>query len=74
MGVSIRMTEEEAQLVRDYAKLNGVTISQAIKEAIFEKIEDELDLQAAKDAYAKYMKGGKKSHTAEEVDRKYGIL
>jgi predicted DNA-binding protein len=73
MGVSIRMTEEETKLAKDYAKLHGITLSQALKQALFEKIEDELDIQLADKAYFQYLKGGKKAVKAEEVEKKYGI-
>ena len=35
MVVSIRMTEEEKKLAEAYAKLNGMTLSEAIKKAYF---------------------------------------
>ena len=44
MVISIRMTEEEKQLADAYAKLNGISLSEAIKRAYFEKIEDEYDI------------------------------
>ncbi|MCI2068622.1 MAG: DUF6290 family protein [Bacilli bacterium] len=73
MGISIRMTDEEIKLAKDYAKLHGISLSQALKNALFEKIEDELDIQLADESYAKYLKNGKHSISAEEVEKKYGI-
>ena len=47
MVVSIIMSEEEKQLADAYAKLNGISLSEAIKGAYFEKIEEEYDVALA---------------------------
>ena len=39
MVVSIRMTQEEKELANAYAKLSGVSLSEAIKRAFFDRIE-----------------------------------
>ena len=54
MVVSIRMTEEEKKLAEAYAKLNGISLSEAIKRAYFEKIEDEYDMALADLALKEY--------------------
>ena len=41
--VSVRMNEEESRLFMSYAKLHGLSISEAYKRALLEKIEDEFD-------------------------------
>ncbi len=66
MVVSIRMTEEEKRLADAYAKLNGVSLSEAIKRAYFEKIEDEYDIALAEAAEKEYKKNPK-TYTLEEV-------
>jgi predicted DNA-binding protein len=52
MVVSIRMTDEEKQLADAYAALNGVSPSEAIKRAYFEKIEEEYDVILADAAFS----------------------
>ena len=47
MVISIRMTDEEKKLAEAYASLNGTTLSESIKKAFFEKIEDEYDIALA---------------------------
>ena len=59
MIVSIRMTEEEKKLAETYAKLNGTTLSESIKKAYIEKIEDEYDVALAKEALKEYEKNPK---------------
>ncbi len=66
MVISIRMTEEEKRLADAYAKLNGVSLSEAIKRAYFEKIEDEFDIALAEAAEKEYKKNPK-TYTLKEV-------
>ena len=66
MVVSIRMTNEEKELATAYAKLNGVTLSEAIKRAYFEKIEDEYDIELADAALRDYEKNPK-TYSLKEV-------
>ena len=51
MSFSIRLTEEERKLADSYAKLHSLSISEAFKRALFEKIEDEFDIVLADKAY-----------------------
>lgn len=51
---SVRLTEEESGLIRSYCSLHGISMSDALKRALLEKIEDEFDLaeyEAAKKRY-----------------------
>ena len=51
---SVRLNNEEYELIRSYCQLHGVSFSDALKRALIEKIEDEFDLaeyQAAKKKY-----------------------
>ena len=38
MNVSFELNEQEQKIVEDYAKLHSVTVEQAFKQALFEKI------------------------------------
>ena len=44
MTFSIRLTENEKRLADSYAKMHSMSIGEAFKRALFEKIEDEYDL------------------------------
>ena len=72
MVVSIRMTEEEKQLADAYAKLNGVSLSEAIKRAYFEKIEEEYDIALADAAMREYKKNPK-TYTLDELMKELGL-
>ena len=72
MVISIRMTDEEKQLANAYAKLNGVSLSEAIKRAYFEKIEDEFDIALADAALREYEKNPK-TYTLKELMKELGL-
>jgi len=67
MAFSIRLTEEEKELASSYAKLHSLSLGEAFKRALFEKIEDEYDIKVAEEAYAEYLQSGKKSRPIEEL-------
>ena len=50
--MTVRMTAQDAELVRKFAKFEGVTISDFARAAILEKIEDAYDLQELREAIA----------------------
>ena len=72
MVISIRMTDEEKQLAEAYAKINGVSLSESIKRAYFEKIEDEYDIALADSALREYEKNPK-TYTHEELKKLLGL-
>lgn len=67
MAFSIRLTEEERRLADSYAKIHAISMSEAFKKALFEKIEDEYDIAVADEAYNEYIKSGKKSTPISEL-------
>lgn len=68
MSVSIRMSEKELELVKKYAEINGSTVSEVIRSAIMEKIEDEFDIYIFDKAYEEY-KLNPKTYTLKEVSK-----
>ncbi len=67
MSFSIRLTEEEKKLANSYAKLHSLSLGEAFKKALFEKIEDEYDVAIAESAYKDYIDSGKESKPIEEL-------
>ncbi len=72
MVISIRMTSEEKALADAYAKLNGVSLSEAIKKAYFEKIEDEYDIALFDEAMKEYKKNPK-TYSIEELKKELDL-
>ena len=50
--MTMRLDETDAAIVRKYAEFEGKTISDFIRDAIFEKIEDQQDLATLREAIA----------------------
>ena len=67
MSFSIRLTTEEKNLAESYAKLHAISVGEAFKRALFERIEDEYDVAVANDAYSEYVDGGSKSRPISEL-------
>ena len=67
MAFSIRLTDEERQLADSYAKMHSISLSEAFKQSLFEKIEYEYDVVIADEAYKNYIKSGKKSKPISEL-------
>lgn len=67
MSFSIRLTSEEKSLVESYAKLHAISVEEAFKRALFERIEDEYDVAVASDAYLEYVNDGSESRPISEL-------
>lgn len=67
MSFSIRLTEEEKALAESYARMHSLSLGEAFKRALFEKIEDEYDTEVAEEAYREYVEGGGKSRPFSEL-------
>ena len=67
MAFSIRLSEEEKNLANSYAQLHSMSLAEAFKSALFEKIEDEYDARVADEAHQEYVDSGYKSRPIEEL-------
>ncbi|WP_294176212.1 type II toxin-antitoxin system RelB family antitoxin [uncultured Selenomonas sp.] len=67
MSFSIRLTDTERALAESYAKLHALSLAEAFKRALFEKIEDEYDIALADEAYEEYLRSGKQARPIEDL-------
>ena len=67
MSFSIRLSAEEKKLAESYAKLHSMSMGEAFKKALFEKIEDEYDIVVGEEAYDEYVREGKKSRPISDL-------
>ncbi|TNV69053.1 type II toxin-antitoxin system RelB family antitoxin [Trichococcus shcherbakoviae] len=63
--ISLRMDEEDAKLIKEYAKAKNITVSALFRNAVLEKIEDEIDLEL----YHVAMKQHKKNPQVVSFDK-----
>lgn len=73
MGFSIRLTPEEKSLAESYAKLHSISVGEAFKRALFERIEDEYDVVVYEQAHEEYVKSGKQSRPISELWEDLGL-
>lgn len=73
MVFSIRLTEEEKKLAESYARLHSISVGEAFKRALFDRIEEEYDLAVYEDAHAEYEAGGEVSRPVQELWQELGI-
>ena len=55
MTMTLRISDEDSRLIKDFARLHGMSASEFMRRAALEKIEDTLDVRAAEKAYAEYL-------------------
>ena len=72
MTISVRLNDEDSKLIKAYAKMNKTTLSDLVRNAIMEKIEDEYDLGCYKKAMEEYKKNPK-TYTLDDVKKELGL-
>lgn len=44
MTISLRLSDQDAALFRQYADMKNISLSELVRQSVMERIEDELDL------------------------------
>jgi uncharacterized protein (DUF1778 family) len=70
--VSLRLSEEENDLFKRYADIKNMSLSDMMRKAVVEKIEDEYDLSAYNRALAAH-KANPVTYTLDEVEESLGL-
>lgn len=71
--ITVRLNKDESRLYREYAKFKNLPLSTLMKEALEEKIEDELDLKAIL-TYEERLKEGKVENISlDQVEKSLDI-
>ena len=69
MSISIRLSQEDEKLIREYANLKHMSLSDLLRNSVIEKIEDETDLKSSDKA----MKDMKKTYSYDEGKKELGL-
>ena len=59
MTISVRLSDEDTELIKAYAEINNISLYDLIRNAVLEKIEEEYDLKCYKKAMEDYKKNPK---------------
>ena len=72
MTISLRLNEQETELIKSYAALQNVSVSELIRRIVLERIEDEYDLKEYEKALAEY-KANPVTYSLDEVEKELGL-
>ena len=72
MTISVRLNEKDTELIKAYASINNISLSDLIRNAVLEKIENEYDLESYNKAIEEDKKNPK-TYTLEEVKEELGL-
>ena len=72
MAISLRLNERDSTLFKRYADMNGITVSELVRQSVLARIEDEFDLQAYDKALADFH-ADPVTYSLDEVERELGL-
>jgi len=71
--ITLRVSEEEKEVLQRYADFTGVSLSEFIKTRVIESIEDEYDLKMIEEYEKKKLNNELEFYSLEEVKKLLGI-
>lgn len=71
--ISLRLDDQDEILLKNYTKINNISLSEFVRNAIFEKIEDNLLLDEKKIIAARRKSKKEKSISSEDVWKTLGV-
>ena len=54
MSISIRLNKVDTDLIKSYASMRGMTVSELVRKIVMDHIEEEFGLKEYEKAYAEY--------------------
>ena len=72
MTISLRLSDEDTLLIKKYAELNRISVSDLIRQTVMERIETEYDLEMFEKAIAEY-KNNPVTFSLDDVERELGL-
>ena len=72
MTISLRLSDEDTLLIKKYAELNRLSVSDLIRQTVMERIENEYDLEIFDKAMAEY-KNNPVTYSLDDVERELGL-
>ncbi len=72
MTISLRINKEESALIRKYAEIKKMTVSELIRQTMLEQIESEFDLQLYEKAMKEYL-ANPVTYSLDEVEKELGL-
>jgi hypothetical protein len=66
MSISIRLNKVDTDLIKSYASMRGMTVSELVRKIVMDHIEEEFGLKEYEKAYAEY-RNNPVTYTLDEV-------
>lgn len=72
MTISLRLSEEDSMLIKKYAEMHNISVSELVRQSVFNRIEEEYDLKAYDNALAEYQ-ADSITYSLDEVEKELGL-
>lgn len=72
MTISVRLNDDDTKLFKQYAKTHNISLSELVRNAVLEKIEDEYDLQCYEESIKEY-RANPRTYSFEEVIKELNL-
>ncbi|MEY8296948.1 MAG: type II toxin-antitoxin system RelB family antitoxin [Emergencia timonensis] len=72
MTISLRLSEEDSMLIKKYAEMHNISVSELVRQSVFDRIEEEYDLKAYDNALAEYQ-ADSITYSLDEVEKELGL-
>jgi RHH-type rel operon transcriptional repressor/antitoxin RelB len=70
--ISLRLNDEDSALIRKYAEMKKMTVSELIRQTVLEQIENEFDLQLYEKAMKEYLVNPI-TYSLDEMEKELGL-
>ncbi len=72
MTISVRLSDDDTMLIKKYAEIYKMSVSDLIRQSVLERIEDEYDLEMFDKAMAEY-KANPVTYSLDDVEKELGL-
>lgn len=73
MTISLRLSDEDSLLIKKYAELNRISVSDLIRQTVMERIETEYDLEMFDKAMEEY-RNNPVTYSLDYVEKELGTI
>ena len=72
MTISLRLSDDDTMLIKKYAEINKMSVSDLIRQSVMERIENEYDLEMFDKALAEF-KENPITYSLDDVEKELGL-
>ena len=72
MTISLRLNNEDSIIIKKFAEINNMSVSELVRQAVLERIEDEYDLKAYHTAMAAFREDPV-TYSLDEAEKELGL-